>query len=237
MMMRVQKLLAEAGVASRRAGERMIAEGRVAVNGAVVTELGTKVDPAQDVVEVDGRPVKARRKVYLALNKPRGVVCTRNDPAGRTMVTELLPRELQHLYSVGRLDRDSEGLLFLTNDGEFSLRLTHPRYGVAKKYILTLEGKVDPRVAQQMRKGLRHQGELLKAQTARVISASNSKTVLELELREGKYREIRRMCEALGLEVRSLQRIQIGKIKLGELKPGKWRALTEAEIITLLGAV
>lgn len=236
-MIRVQKVLAEAGVASRRAGERMIAEGRVAVNGEVVTELGTKVDPARDVVEVDGRPVKARRKAYLALNKPRGVVCTRNDPAGRAMVTDLLPREFQHLYSVGRLDRDSEGLLFLTNDGEFSLRLTHPRYGITKKYIVTVEGKIEPALVHQITKGVRHQGELLKAQSARLLSASNSKSVLGLELREGKYREIRRICEALGLEVRSLQRIQIGKIKLGELKPGKWRALTEAEIITLLGAV
>src|SRR5947208_1655339 len=115
-MVRVQKLLADAGVASRRAGERLIAEGRVAVNGEVVRELGTKVDPGKDCVEVDGRPVKARRKIYLAVNKPKGVVCTRNDPAARATVGDLLPRELQHLYSVGRLDRDSEGLLFLTND-------------------------------------------------------------------------------------------------------------------------
>ena len=233
--MRLQKFLADAGVASRRASERIILEGRVAVNGAVVRELGTKVDPAKDRVTVDGGVVKGKRKIYVALNKPRGVVCSRNDPAGRETVGELLPAEWGHLYSVGRLDRDSEGLLFLTNDGEFSLRLTHPRYGVAKKYVVTVEGRIEPNVLDKMREGLFDQGERLKAQRARIASVSNKQSVLELELLEGKYREIRRMCDVLGVKVLRLQRVQIGKIKLGELKSGRWRTLTDGEIISLLG--
>ena len=139
------------------------------------------------------------------------------------------------MYSVGRLDRDSEGLLFLTNDGEFSLRLTHPRYGVAKKYVLTVEGKVEGNVLDKMREGVFDQGERLKARKARIVSASNKQSVLELELLEGKYREIRRMCDMLGLRVLRLQRVQIGKIKLGELKVGRWRTLTDIEINSLLG--
>ncbi len=233
--MRLQKYLSEAGVASRRASERIIVEGRVAVNGKVARELGTKVDPDHDKVTVDGGPVKARRKIYVALNKPRGVVCSRNDPSGRQTIGELLPAEWSHLYSVGRLDRDSEGLLFLTNDGDFSLRLTHPRYGMAKKYIVTIEGRVEPNVLDKMREGLFDKGERLKAQKARIVSASNKQSVLELELLEGKYREIRRMCDILGLRVIRLQRVQIGKIKLGELKVGRWRTLTDSEIISLLG--
>jgi pseudouridine synthase len=235
MEMRLQKYLAEAGVASRRASERIILEGRVAINGKSVRELGTKVDPATDRVTVDGTPVKAKRKIYVALNKPRGVVCSRNDPSGRQKISELLPAEWQHLYSVGRLDRDSEGLLFLTNDGEFSLRMTHPRYGVAKKYVVTLEGRVEANVLDKMREGVFDQGERLKAQKARIVSASNKQSVLELDLLEGKYREIRRMCDMLGLKVLRLQRVQIGKIKLGELKVGRWRTLTDGEIISLLG--
>jgi len=233
--MRLQKYLAEAGVASRRSSERIILEGRVAVNGTVVRELGTKVNPGQDRVTVDGDAIKAKRKIYVALNKPRGVVCSRSDPSGRSTVGELLPAEWQHLYSVGRLDRDSEGLLFLTNDGEFSLRLTHPRYGVAKKYMVVVEGRIQLNVLDKMRSGVFHQAERLKAERARVISASNKQSVLELELLEGKYREIRRMCEVLELKVLRLQRVQIGKIKLGQLKVGRWRTLTDGEIISLLG--
>lgn len=234
--MRLQKYLAEAGVASRRASEQIILEGRVNVNGEIVRKLGTQVDPAHDRVTVDGDAVKAKRKIYVAVNKPRGVVCTRNDPSGCQTIGELLPPEWRHVYSVGRLDRDSEGLLFLTNDGEFSLRLTHPRYGVEKKYLLTVEGRAEGNVLDKMREGVFDQGERLKAQRARILSASNKQSVLELELLEGKYREIRRMCDLLGLKVLRLQRVQIGKIKLGELKSGRWRTLTESEINSLLGA-
>src|SRR4051812_28126993 len=144
LMVRLQKFLAEAGVASRRVGEQMILAGQVRVNGRTVQELGTKVDPLHDKVDVDGKAIKAKRKLYVALNKPRGLICSRKDELERATIYELLPREWGHLHMVGRLDFNSEGLLFLTNDGEFSLRLTHPRYGVRKRYIATVEGRIEP---------------------------------------------------------------------------------------------
>jgi len=231
---RLQKFLSEAGVASRRAGEEIIRAGRVSVNGHTVSELGTKVDPLHDHVSVDGRPVHVKRKIYLALNKPRGLVCSRKDEQGRPTVYDLLPREWTHLHSVGRLDFNSEGLLFLTNDGEFSLHLTHPRYGVAKTYVATVEGRVGPEMLRRCIQGLTYEGEHFKAEKARLISSSHSQSVVELVLAEGKYREVRRLFEAQGRVVKRLQRIQIGKIKLEQLRPGRWRTLTPAEIKSLL---
>jgi 23S rRNA pseudouridine2605 synthase len=234
MQVRLQKFLADAGVASRRAGERLIAEGQVAVNGVTTTEMGTKVDPKRDQVTVNGQPVRARRKIYIALNKPPGLVCSRNDEHERPTIYSLLPREWGHLHSVGRLDFNSEGLIFLTNDGEFSLHLTHPRFGVHKKYLATVEGRVEGEILQRFTRGLWYQGEKFQAERARLVSASKSQSVVELDLAEGKYREVRRLFESQGRIVKRLQRIQIGRIKLGELKPGKWRTLTETEIKSLL---
>jgi pseudouridine synthase len=234
MMVRLQKYLADAGVASRRAAETIITAGRVSINGKIAAELGVRVDPDRDEVAVDGKPVRARRKVYVALNKPAGLVCTRKDEFGRPTIYGLLPREWAHLHSIGRLDYASEGLIFLTNDGELSLRLTHPRYGVRKKYLATVDGRVDGPALERLTQGVWHEGEKLKAEKARIVSASAARSVVELELAEGKYREVRRMFESGGRVVRRLQRIQIGKIKLGELRPGKWRTLTEAEIKSLL---
>ena len=235
--MRLQKFLAEAGIASRRASEEIIVAGRVAINGKTVRTLGTKVHPAHDRVEVDGRTIKPRRKLYIALNKPPGFLCTRKDPMDRRAIGDLLPREWQHLSSVGRLDRDSEGLIFVTNDGEFSLHLTHPRYGVRKIYRATIGGRVEPPTLQKFLAGVEDEGELLKAQKARLISANNSHSVVELELAEGRNREVRRLFESQDLEVTRLQRIQIGRIKLGELPVGKWRTLTEPEIKSLLAPI
>jgi 23S rRNA pseudouridine2605 synthase len=233
-MVRLQKLLSEAGVASRRAAEVLIKEGRVRVNNRVVTELGTKVDPDHDLVAVDDQPVRVRRKVYVMMNKPPGFICTRSDPEQRRTVMELLPPEWANVYPVGRLDRESEGLLFLTNDGEFALRLTHPRYGVRKIYLATVEGEVPKLVAGKLVKGVEHEGELLKAEKAKVLSANHSHSVLELELAEGRNREVRRMLEACGFTVVRLVRVQVGKIRLGELRPGKWRTLTGPEIKSLI---
>ena len=233
-MVRLQKYLSEAGVASRRASEEIILAGRVRVNGQVVQILGTKIQPGRDQVEVDGRPVKARRKLYIALNKPPGFLCTRNDPLERRTASDLLPAEWRHLTTVGRLDRDSEGLIFLTNDGEFALRLTHPRYGVRKIYRATIEGKVQPPMLQKFLAGIEDAGETLKAEKARLISANNSHSVVELELGEGRNREVRRLFSSQGLNVTRLQRTQIGRIKIGELPVGKWRTLTEPEIKSLL---
>jgi pseudouridine synthase len=233
----LQKFLADAGVASRRAGEKYILDGRVGVNGRQVRQLGAKVDPIHDEVTVDGKSVRVRRKLYVALHKPAGCVCSHEDEWGRPTIYDLLPKEWQNLYSVGRLDFASEGLIFVTNDGQFALHLTHPRYGVRKKYLATVEGSVDGALLAKFTRGVFHNGEKLKAQAAKLISGGRSKSaksVVELELSEGKNREVRRLFESQGLTVKRLQRTQIGKIKLGELRPGRWRTLTETEIRTLL---
>jgi len=233
-MVRLQKFLADAGLASRRASEQVILAGRVAVNGRTVQVLGTRIDHAQDRVTVDGMAVKARRKLYLAVNKPRGYICSRHDPVRRRTIGELLPKEWTDLYPVGRLDYDSEGLIFLTNDGEFCLQLTHPRYGIRKKYLATVEGRVEPRILNQMTRGVVHEGERLRAEKARLLSANNSHSVVEVVLAQGKYREVRRLFESQGLTVSHLRRTQIGRIKLGDLPVGKWRTLTGPEIKTLV---
>ena len=233
-MVRLQKFLADAGIASRRASEEIILAGRVEVNGKPVKLLGTKVDPAHDHVAVDGSPIKAKKKLYLALNKPRGYLCSRKDERERRTLSDLLPAEWGNVYSVGRLDFDSEGLIFLTNDGQFSLHLTHPRYGVRTKYRATVIGRVTQDMLKKITHGVEHDGETLKAESARVVDASQSHSVVELVLAEGKYREVRRLFESQGVEVDRLQRTQIGPIKLGELPVGKWRTLTETEIKSLI---
>jgi 23S rRNA pseudouridine2605 synthase len=234
LVVRLQKFLADAGVASRRASEQFILEGRVAVNGAPMRLLGAKVDPERDRVTVDGKPVRSQKKLYVVLHKPRGCVCSKQDEHQRPTVYDLLPKEWQIVNSVGRLDYASEGLLFLTNDGEFALRLTHPRYGVRKRYVATVEGKVDEGMLRQFTTGVWHDGEKLKAERAWIVSATKAASVVELELAEGKNREVRRLFESQGLTVKRLVRTMIGKIKLGELKVGRWRTLTQSEIKTLL---
>jgi 23S rRNA pseudouridine2605 synthase len=231
---RLQKLLADAGVASRRASEQIILDGRVTVNGETVRELGTRVDPLHSHVKVDGRLIKAKRKLYIAVNKPPGYICSSNDPESRKTVHTLLPREWSSLHSVGRLDYNSEGLIFYTNDGDFSLHLTHPRYGVRKKYLVTVKNEVTLDHARTFEKGIYDAEEVLRAEKVRILKAHGSHSVVEVTLAEGKNREIRRMFEALGLEVERLQRVQIGPIKLGQLPRGKWRALTEPEVKRLL---
>jgi pseudouridine synthase len=233
-LVRLQKFLAEAGVASRRAAEKLIAGGHVSVNGSVIDTLGAKIDPASVEVAVDGQIVRARRKIYIALNKPRGVLCTKSDPESRETVLDLLPREWNNLFPVGRLDRDSEGLLFLTNDGDFSLRLTHPRYGIRKRYVAIVEGRIEEAQLRRFTEGIEDEGEVLKAERARIISANNSHSTVELELGQGRNREVRRLFAALGYEVVELRRTQIGPIRLAELPLGKWRTLSPTEIKSLL---
>jgi len=233
-VVRLQKYLADAGVASRRAGEQYILEGRVAVNGQTVRLLGSKVDADHDRVAVDGKPVRPKKLVYLALNKPPSCVCSRQDELNRPTIYELIPREWDTVQSVGRLDYNSEGLIFLTNDGQFALRLTHPRYGVRKKYLATVEGEVTPAMLQLFRKGVFHEGERLHALAAKIVSGTRGRCVVELELGEGKNREVRRLFESQALMVKRLLRTQIGRIRLGELKPGKWRTLNAVEIKTLI---
>jgi 23S rRNA pseudouridine2605 synthase len=185
-------------------------------------------------VAVDGKPVRAKKLLYIAMNKPVGCVCSRKDELNRPTIYELIPREWDTVQTVGRLDFKSEGLIFLTNDGQFALRLTHPRYGVRKKYLATVEGQVTPEMLQTFKRGVYHEGEKLQALDARIISGTRDKSVVELELGEGKNREVRRLFESQALTVKKLQRTQIGRIRLAELKPGKWRTLNAVEIKTLI---
>lgn len=234
MKVRLQKFLADAGIASRRACEGIIVAGRVSVNGTVIQALGSCVDPGQDQVRVDGQLARPRRKLYVALHKPVGYVCSRQAEGQHRLVAELLPREWSNLYPVGRLDRDTEGLLFLTNDGEFCLRLTHPRYEVRKQYVATVAGRVEPIVLHRLQQGVTHGGEQLKANRVRLLSANASQSVIELELSEGKNHEVRRMFASQGFTVTGLHRTQVGPIKLGELPLGKYRVLTAPEVAALL---
>jgi 23S rRNA pseudouridine2605 synthase len=230
---RLQKVLAEAGVASRRASELIILAGRVTVNGQVVRRLGSQVEVPGDRVCVDAKPLRARRRLCIALNKPKACVCTRRDPEKRRTVGDLLPPEWGDLYPVGRLDYDTEGLLFLTNDGELCLHLTHPRYRVRKRYVATIQGRVTEGQLHPFTRGVLQAGERLKAERVRLVHVSNARSVVELELAEGRNREVRRLFESQGLRVLGLRRTQVGPVKLGELPPGRWRVLTEAEIEAL----
>jgi 23S rRNA pseudouridine2605 synthase len=231
-MVRLQKFLAQAGIASRRAGEAIIREGRVEVNGQTVTRQGIRIDPVADVVSVDGQMIQPLRHHYVAVHKPRGVLCTRKDERQRTILGDLLPSNWD-LNPVGRLDRDSEGLIFATNDGDFALRITHPRYEVTKVYQVEVASNVHHRTLRLFTQGVEHNGQMLRAQKVTLLSANRSRSVVELELTEGKNREIRRMFATQKIKIIRLIRMQIGSVKLGELPAGKWRTLTKTEIESL----
>jgi 23S rRNA pseudouridine2605 synthase len=231
---RLQKILSHAGIGSRRAAETLIREGRVSVNGRVVTELGTKADPSRDKISIDGRLVQAAQTaIYLALNKPTGVVTTLSDPEGRPTVRDLLGRLRERVFPVGRLDFHSAGLLLLTNDGELAQRLTHPRYGVHKAYRVKVKGRVVPEQIEQLTKGVALRDGMSAPARVRIVEAGERKTWLEITLAEGKNRQVRRRCEAVGLSVEKLSRIAFGPLKLGKLEVGAVRALTEAEVVKL----
>ena len=234
MPVRLQKFLADAGVASRRASERLIEDGHVSVNGKTVRLLGVKVNPASDDIAVDGKLVRIKRKVYVALNKPVGYVTTRSDEQGKKDVMSLLPDHWQHLHPVGRLDKDTEGLLLFTNDGDFSLKLTHPRYRITKQYVALVSGRVTKQITQKICKGIVDKGERLKALNAQILAANNTHSTVDLELTEGKKREVRRLFAAHDHKVEKLRRIRVGTVHLAELPTGKWRTLTDGEIKSLL---
>ncbi len=221
-------------MASRREGERLILAGRVTVDGQVVRLLGTKVDRAKNEVALDGRPLKPLAKRFVALNKPPKILCTRRDTHERRTVFDLLPADWGHLYTIGRLDADSEGLILLTNDGEFCQKVAHPSHGLLKTYRVTLAKRLGPETLEQLTIGLRDKGEFLKARRARLLSTNNTRSEAELVLAEGRNREVRRMFKALGFRVLRLQRVAVGPVKLGELPPGKWRVLSRAEIASCL---
>lgn len=233
-MERLQKILAEAGVASRREAERMIVNGRVRVNGELVRELGTKADAAKDAITVDGKPVKsAEKKVYLAFHKPVNVMVTRKDPEGRPTVFDYLKEIPERVNYVGRLDFDSEGLLLLTNDGELLARLTHPRYEVPKTYHVKVVGRVTKESLAKIAKGVDTGDFVSQPSQARVYKENPNNTWVEIILKEGKNREVRRIFEALGHKTMRLIRMAVGPVTLSDLLPGRWRALTRKEIEAL----
>ena len=237
---RLQKALAQAGVASRRAGELLIDEGRVEVNGRVVTEQGTRVDPARDVIKVDGQRIPpVRAHVYLVANKPRGTVSTMDDPQGRPTLTDLLGRraERSRLFHVGRLDVDTEGLILLTNDGEFAQRMAHPSHEVPKTYVAEVEGPLDHPTLRRLRNGVTLDDGPVTPDKVRLLERTSGKSLLQVTLHSGRNRVVRRMFEAVGHPVRRLTRTAIGPVRIGTLRPGQVRDLTGAELGGLFGLV
>lgn len=234
---RLQKYLARAGVASRRASEELIREGRVRVDGEPVTELGSRVDPDRSVVEVDGRPVERSRARWVALHKPVGYLCTRHDPEGRPTVYDLLPDSLRELFHVGRLDYMSEGLLLLTNEGDVSHRLLHPSSEVDRRYEAVLAAPVPPNLPRRLLSGVElEDGPAAVHAVALLPGPRPEEATALLTLREGRKREVRRMMAALGATIRSLARLSFGPVELGDLGEGEWRDLSPAEAERLRGA-
>lgn len=239
-MERLQKILSAAGVASRRTAETLITQGRVSVNGATVTELGTKADPAADDIRVDGRRLKApRRTHYILLNKPRGYITSRSDPQHRPTVIDLLAKGgvRDYIYPVGRLDYDSEGLLLLTSDGDLAARLTHPRHGVPREYEVRVRGVPERRLLDRLARGVVIDARKSAPADVRLRktfeAAGGPQAVLSLVIREGRNRQVRKMCDAIGHPVVRLRRVRIGPIADDRLKPGEFRELSAREVTAL----
>ncbi len=236
---RLQKVIAQAGVASRRRAEELIAAGRVEVNGRVVEAQGRRVDPQKDVIRVDGERIPPpRRHAYLVLNKPRGVVSTMDDPQGRPTVADYLGRwRSLRLYHVGRLDADSEGMLLLTNDGDFAQAMTHPSFELPKTYVVEVAGVVDRATVSRLAKGVRLEDGPVRPDRVRVDQTGRDRTMLTVVIHEGRNRIVRRMFESVGHPVRRLVRVKIGPVSLGEVKLGGVRELSGPELGRLLDAV
>ena len=225
MEIRLQKYLADAGVASRRACEELIVSGRVLVNGKVVTKLGTKINPENAQVALEGKAIKLKNtKTYIAFYKPRGVLSTMSDPSGRSSLSSFFSDWSERLFHVGRLDKESEGLILLTNDGDWAQKIAHPKFGLVKKYRVATDRALSAREIEQLKAGVKIENGV-----ARAISAKRIPEGVEIAIHEGRNQIIRKMIEALGIEVLALIRTEIGSIKLGELKAGKWRYLSNVE--------
>lgn len=238
-MERLQKILAHAGIASRRKCEAMILAGRVRVNGKIVSALGAQADPARDRIEVDGAPIRGERKVYIALHKPRGYLSDVADARGKKLAIDLVAAR-ERLYPAGRLDLDSEGLLLLTNDGAWAHRVTHPRFQHEKEYLALVAGEPSDAALARLEKGVWYAGEILRAERVtraarhqRFGTAARAQTWLRIILREGKKRQVRHLGAAIGHPVLRLIRVRIASIELGELPAGKWRALAAYEVRAL----
>jgi 23S rRNA pseudouridine2605 synthase len=230
---RLQRLLARAGYGSRRSCEELIVQGRVTLNGSVAA-LGDRADPLEDEVRVDGLEVNLDPNVkYYAFHKPAGVVTTMRDPQGRQDISAFLPEEGPRIFPVGRLDRDTEGLLLLTNDGDLANALTHPRFGVEKEYLAEVEGVPTPKHLGRLRRGVELEDGHARAKRARVAGRSGDRGALRLVMTEGRKREVRRLLAAVGLPVTRLVRVRVGAVRLGALPPGERRELTHDEVIAL----
>ena len=236
---RIQKIIADSGYCSRRKAEEYISQGMVTVNGRACS-LGDKADPASDLIKIEGHTISAERveKRYIMLNKPRGYVTTMADEKGRKIAAELLTGVEERVYPVGRLDRNSEGLLLFTNDGEFANDIMHPSRHVSKVYRVTIDGRVTEEQTAQLMAGVElDNGEKTLPCTVVVLTEQPDRTVLRVVIKQGLNRQIRRMCAAVGLEVGRLRRVAVGGVKLGMLKPGEWRELTKDELRILRAAV
>ena len=224
---RLNKIIADAGIASRRAADQLILEGRVSVDGEVITELGNKFDPEICDIKVDGESLSiSKSKTYLAFHKPAGVISTMSDPEGRSNLGDFFKDRKDRLYHVGRLDKDSEGLILLTNDGELAHRATHPSYGLEKRYLVEIEGEFNKQLSDQLLQGVRLEDGL-----ARAVSRNHH--WVEITIHEGRYHIIRRLIESLGLKVLRLIRLDFGPISLGDMKPGRHRVLNSQEMTNL----
>jgi len=229
--LRLQKFLSMAGVASRRAAEELISQKRVKVNGVTVTKPGIKVDTEKDTVEVDGKVCKLKNTyVYIMLNKPKGYITTLYDPFGRPTILDLVKGLKTRVFPVGRLDKDTEGLLLLTNDGELAYKLTHPKHGIEKTYIVKVKGKVSKKAVNVLQKGVILEEGKTSPAKVRILKRGIDFTLLEMKIHEGKKRQIRRMCEKVGHPVIELKRVKIGELTLKGLKAGEWRYLTNKEM-------
>jgi 23S rRNA pseudouridine2605 synthase len=234
---RLQKVLAAAGLGSRRQCEELITTGRVEVDRKVVTQLGTRVDLAVQDIRVDGETLSLGRRVYYAVNKPKGVVSTNRDPGRRPRVIDLVPNQDIRLFAIGRLDLNSEGLILVTNDGELANRLTHPRYGVGKVYLAQVVGLPTTEILDKLRRGVHLAEGLARVEEVRIESHQKDSTWLEITLREGLNREIRRLLARVGHKVLRLVRISVGPVRLGKLPPGTVRPLTYEEVQALQSLV
>jgi 23S rRNA pseudouridine2605 synthase len=234
MQERLQKILSQAGIASRRESEKIITDGRVAVNGAVVTELGTKADPDNDLITVDGKPLTIEEeRIYILLYKPVGYMTTMKDPEGRPIVTDLLKGIKERVYPIGRLDYNTEGLLLLTNDGTLANMLMHPSHEVDKGYLVRVSGHVSQEQIRSLTEGVQLEDGMTAPAKVVPVSESENNSWISITIHEGRYRQVRRMCEAVGLSVVRLKRSRYDFLEIGEMKPGEYRMLRPDEVTRL----
>lgn len=239
MPVRIQKVLSDNGILSRRKAEEYIKEGRITVNGRPA-KIGHPINASRDVIAVDGKRVyltNKNQKYYIMLNKPRGYVTTMSDEMGRRCVAELCSDAPVKVYPVGRLDKDSEGIILMTNDGQFANMIMHPKYRISKTYRVTVRPDISEEQLVQLSTGVMLDDKMTEPAQVHVLTKEEGRVVLQMTITEGRNRQIRRMCEAVGLEVARLKRISVGPVKLGMLKPGTWRELTQQEVAALRNAM